>query len=86
MGSNAEKPGITWNCGGKRSATTLSPAFVGKTSFADSYKEQGRGPSEGGCGVEARGVGAPSRRSRPAGAHGWVGAVGPVVPLRSTTG
>ena len=30
--------------------------------------------------------GALSRRSRPAGAHGWVGAVGPVVPLRFTTG
>ena len=46
----------------------------------------GRGPSRGGCVVEVRGVGALSRRSRPAGAHGWVGVVGPVVPLRFTTG
>ena len=44
MGRNAEQPGVTLNCGGKRSATTRSPAFVGKTSFDDSYKEPDGSP------------------------------------------
>ena len=54
--------------------------------LATAWACAGRGPSEGVCVVEASGGGALSRRSRPAGAHGWVGVVGPVVPLRFTTG
>ena len=44
LGRNAEKPGVTLNCGGKRSATTRSPAVAGKLSFDVSYKEQDQSP------------------------------------------
>ena len=78
--------GLFWTAPANAARRRFRPPSSARPRSSIRIKNRAGGPSEGGCGVEARGVGALSRLARPAGAHGWVGAVGPVVPLRSTTG